>query len=744
MALFSKQIRLHLLGLVVLAGLGGLVARLWWVQIVKGETYVQKIRGGSTVTVRIPSVRGEIRDRNGVTLVGNRASYQLEFYLPEMVNGYRRAVGNKNVPLIPVQHKVRGGMLQDSKEVDVVRIVNDVVQERLGALGIRQDYNADRLQKHYRNNTQVPFTFVEDLKFAEMARLSERNLGLPGVNVSPRPVRQYLYGALASHVLGYVGAEDTDAEEAKRFNFYQADVIGKSNIELTMDKYLRGKPGVRVLKRDTKGVVEGEASFTPPTPGSNVYLTIDARIQMIVEQALRSVGRAAAVVVDPNNGNVLAMASVPSFDPNTFIPSISSADWNVLVKDETNPLINRAISSFAPGSTYKPVTGLAGQKRGMGNRSYNCNGGVQYGAKFMKCHIFGRGTHGTVGLADALKASCNSYFFQMANDAGIDVLESTGRLLGLGQRTGIELSNEASGQQPGREWLASRMKKARWSDGQTANTSIGQGYVEASPLQMALVTAALANGGTAYYPRLIEKVSDKDGNIEVQDPPRVRVNLLEQGWTAQQVEVVRRGMWKVVNEGGGTAPRARLKGVEVAGKTGTAEFFRNGIKDNHTWFISFAPYQAPRYAIAVIVQGAKSGGGVSAPIAARIMEECLALEQGAEVRLEPLKPAPGSFTFVNAIDFSKTVPAISTPVPADEDEEEADDADDSVQAARGREQDRERQRELGRAAPMVRADADSRGSAATRPNSTTTPGRDSAPAGPAASPPSTPPRPPRP
>ncbi len=716
MALFRKEIRIALLGLFVLLVGAGLLTRLWWVQVVRSDMYTQRIKGESNVTVRIPSVRGEIRDRTGVTLAGNRASYQLEFYLPEMVDGYRRTVGTKFMPTIPIQHTVRG-LRKDAKEVDVVRIVNDVVQNRLVQLGVQQDYNADKLQRHYRNNTQVPFTFIEDLKFAEMARLSERSLGLPGVSVSPRPVRQYPYGALAAHVLGYVGAEDTDAEEAKRFNFYQADVTGKSNIELTMDKYLRGKPGVRVLRRDVKGVVEGEASYTPPTPGSDVYLTIDARIQTIVEQALRAVGRGAAVVVDPTTGNILAMASVPSFDPNVFIPSIPTADWNALIKDDTNPLINRAISSYAPGSTYKPITALAGLKKGIGNRTYNCSGGVQYGDKFMKCHIFGRGVHGTLKLEDALKFSCNSFFFQYGNEAGIDQIESAAHLLGLGQRTGIELTNEASGQQPGRDWLVARTPRARWSDGQTANTSIGQGYVEATPLQMALVAATLANGGTCFYPRLIDKVADKDGNIEMQDPPRVRTNLLEEGWTAAQIEMVRKGMWKVVNDSGGTAQRARLKGVAVAGKTGTAEFYRNGVKDNHTWFISFAPYERPRYAIAVIVQGAKSGGGVSAPISARIMEECLALDDGADVKLAALAPAPGSFQFVSEVDFSKSTPAITRPgestTPESDEADDDDEEDNQAQAARGRERDSE-QRELRRAEPVLRPEADARGRVAVR------------------------------
>jgi penicillin-binding protein 2 len=410
------------------------------------------------------------------------------------------------------------------------------------------------------------------------------------------------------------------------------------------------------------------------------------------------------------------MASVPSFDPNTFIPSVSAKDWAALIKDDTNPLVNRAISSYAPGSTYKPITAFAGLRKGIGGRSYTCSGGVQYGDKFMKCHIFGKGTHGTIGLADAIKYSCNAFFFQYGNEAGIDQIETIGKLLGLGQKTGVELTSEATGTQPGRNWLAARTPRARWSDGQTANTSIGQGYVEATPLQMALIAATVANGGTCFYPRLIDKVTDRDGNIDLQDPPRVRTNLLEEGLTAQQIEVVRRGMWKVVNEAGGTAARARLKGVQVAGKTGTAEFYRNGEKDNHTWFLSFAPYEAPRFAIAVLVQGAKSGGGVSAPISAKIMEECLALEQGAEVKLAALAPAPGSFRFISQIDYSKADPVISMP-----DETATDDADgiqnpddERVVAQRGRERDREQQTEVRRAEPVIRADADARGQVPVR------------------------------
>ena len=223
----------------------------------------------------------------------------------------------------------------------------------------RQDYNAAQLQRHYRNDTEVPFSYIKDIDFSTMAKFSEHDVGLPGVDIAIKPVRSYVYGALAAHILGYVGApDDTNKEDAKRFTFYQEDVEGKSNIEKSMDEYLRGKPGIRYLRRNAKGVIDGVLREDPPKQGANVYLTIDARIQAIADEALRAVSRAGAVVIDPNNGDVLAMASVPSFDPNTFIPSIKAKDWTALQKDEGDPLVNRALSALPPGSTFKLITSL--------------------------------------------------------------------------------------------------------------------------------------------------------------------------------------------------------------------------------------------------------------------------------------------------------------------------------------------------------------------------------------------------
>jgi len=223
-----------------------------------------------------------------MTLVQNRASYEVDFYLPEMVKGYRERFGS---PPTSEYRAVISGMPKDMKEPDIIKIVNNGIVPRLNQLDLARDYNAGKLQKHFRNDTEVPFSYIKDIDFPTMAKFAEHDVGLPGVDLAIKPVRSYVYGALGSHILGYVGApDDIDKEEAKKFTFYQADVEGKSNIEKTADEYLRGKPGIRYLRRNAKGTIDGILREDPPQQGANVFLTIDARIQAITEEALRSVG----------------------------------------------------------------------------------------------------------------------------------------------------------------------------------------------------------------------------------------------------------------------------------------------------------------------------------------------------------------------------------------------------------------------------------------------------------------------
>lgn len=692
----SHEFRIAVLASLVLAGFLLLAGKLWYVQVARGEEYTSRIRNSSQVNVRLPAVRGEILDRNGMPLARNRASLAVEFYLPEMVRDYRLQHGE--VPMRTYRTTVRG-MMTEKSEPDIVKIVNETIMPRLAQLGLARDYNANQLRLHYRNNTEVPYTYIEDLDFETMARFAEHDVGLAGVDVTVRPVRRYVYGALGSHFLGYVGVpNDIDKEEAARFNFYQPDTEGKAQIELHLDADLKGTAGARIMQRNAKGQIEHEVGRQAPVQGNTVQLTIDARIQYIAEQALRAVGRAAVVVVDPRNGDILAMVSIPSYDPNNFIPAISAAGWNELTQDATDPLINRALSAYAPGSTYKIPIALAGLHAGLENRRFNCSGGVTYGNKTMACWIASKnGAHGTLDLESAIRVSCNAFFYQYGNAAGIDEIVAVGNMLGLGQKAALPLSGEASGILPGPEWMRVNRPRERWSSGQTANVSIGQGYVLTSPLQMAILTATVANGGTSYFPRLVDKIIAPDGTLVRQEPVKIRANLLDYGFTAEEIERVRRGMWDVVNRGGGTAAAARIKGHEVAGKTGTAQFWRGGIKDNHTWFLAFAPYEDPRYAVAVLVQGAQSGGGVAAPIASKILSDIFKMEEGETVDVAALAPAKGSFQFVSSVDFGRAVPAALADAP-----------ESDVAASEGP--------PAGTAPPTVRPAADAEGTVQKKPN----------------------------
>jgi penicillin-binding protein 2 len=428
------------------------------------------------------------------------------------------------------------------------------------------------------------------------------------------------------------------------------------------------------MRRNAKGQIDGVLREVPPTAGANVNLTIDARIQMIAEEALRAVGRGAAVVVDPNNGNILAMASVPSFDPNAFIPSIKAKDWEALRKDEANPMVNRAVSGFPPGSTFKLVTSLAGLRKGLAAKTFNCGGGVSYGDHFFHCWIGEKGgSHGTIGISDAIKVSCNSFFYQFGNAAGIDAIDETGDSLGLGKTSGIEITSESPGVLPGPEWMRIHYPRERWSQAYTANVSIGQGYDLVTPLQLAMVYATVANRGISYYPKLVQSVTsmvdgkpilNEKGDPVVSPEPKVRHDL-RFDFPPQQIELVRRGLWKVVNEDGGTGGKARLPGVQVAGKTGTAQAMTEGKNDTTAWFVCFAPYDNPKYTIAVMVQGGEHGGHggpVAAPIATRILERALAMDQGTfSPQLAWLAPARKSnpFQSIPAVEFKDSSPKLA-------------------------------------------------------------------------------------
>ncbi|MFM2176728.1 MAG: hypothetical protein RL015_826 [Verrucomicrobiota bacterium] len=716
------RFRLYLLTLALLCGFGVLVYRLWWLQIEHHQEFVNKVPEAKRERARIPGVRGEIKDRNGIVLATNKATFEVRVNLREVFEEYARQcqVKKVSVPTIKVEFRDRG-IIRQKDEPDIVTMFKELIEARLAEMGLNVAFNAEQdLRVHYRSfGGVIPWVYRDNLTFKEFSRFAEHNLSLPGVTVAERGSRVYPLGAMACHILGYVRLPDdqrASEEDRKGWDYYVPDDYGGAGVEKSFDKYLRGRPGVKTMQKNERGRIVGEVSgsYEAPRKGNDVYLTLDSRIQYIAEKALRdgNIGRGSVVVVDPQTGDVLAMASVPNYDPNRFIPSIRQADWDELLGNRTVPLLNRAIRGFVPGSTYKVPIALAGCMAHVQSQRFNCSGSVTYGTNAMQCWIQRQsgGSHGSLGLSDALMRSCNCFFYQYGNAAGIDNITKAGKLLGLGEKTGIELDEEDTGILPNPQWLRLRNSVERWSSGYTANTSIGQGMVLASPLQMASVTGAVASG-IAYKPHLLYQVKDGEELIETHKP-EVRADLSKY-FDIKDLELVRKGMWKVVNDTGGTAKAARITGVEVAGKTGTAQNWRRderGVKleDNHTLFISFAPYVNAQFAVCILVQGGKSGGGCAAPVAQRVLEQALALQNGYDPKVQPLAEVRGNFNKIEAVSYADNpLPALAA----------ADEDGDTGTSAPERESTDTAPRP--RVAPNIRKQADSAGSQTNPPKAST-------------------------
>ncbi|MBP7950260.1 MAG: penicillin-binding protein 2 [Verrucomicrobiales bacterium] len=675
--IFAYRLRLLLIGSVIIGGFSALLFRLWFLQIEKQEDYVKKLPGTRKVYHRITGARGRILDCNGVELARNKTTLQVGLDLGAIVQ-YYRDTHKGTVPMYEWDPR-------KDKEPDIAKIVQEIVIEPLRNLDLAKSYNEEHLRRHYRTNKgEIPYVYDEDVSWERFAQFAEHNHNLPGVTISQRFLREYPFGAMAGHLMGYVklfSPDDMPEEDKKKgYKFYEGDDKGVQALEKTLDAHLRGKPGFRTLLINEHGRLERELAeeFQPPHRGDDVYLTIDARLQYIAEMALREggVGRGAIVIMEPNTGEVKAMAAVPSYDPNRFIPAINKPDFAHYNEDETAPLLNRAIQGFAPGSTFKVLVALAGFfNPGHMRNGYNCDNYVTYGNRPFPCWTVQKsmGGHGWLDLSGGIKNSCNCFFYQYGNDAGIDNIIKIGKMIGLGIPTGIELEGESPGLIPGPNYYQIN-SLGRWGSAQTANVSIGQGEVLASPLQMACVAATVANGKTAFIPTLVHHRVDYQ-KATTKFIPKVRTDLTKEGIKSAQLEMVRKGMWRVVNEPGGTGKNfksdieAIAKQGGGAGKTGTAQNKRGkGIKDNHTWFICFAPYDRPKYAICVLVQNGHAGGATAAPVARRVMEQAISVETGG-YRVDPnaigrMPEATGHFNFIESPKF----PGVNLPeTPTDED-----------------------------------------------------------------------------
>lgn len=662
------RFRLAFISLLVLAAGVVLLQRLYVVQLSEGEMHTASLRSQTITTISLSPARGSILDRNGLALAENKASIDIDIYLRELVGHYAR--NQKGV--LPTTNVTRGS--RTTKRIDIAKIVKDSTSPITQALGLKE-LDEKELIDHYDQHPQIPYHLANNLDFAVLSQFAEHSAEIPGIQETARPVRNYNYGALAAQILGYTGMVENVQEDV-----FVPESVGKEGIERTFDSYLQGTPGSRLLRKNNLGYILGVEAETPPVIGNSVYLTIDARIQYIAEQAMRNhgIGRGGVVVMDPNTGDVLAMVSIPSFDPNDFVPAVSASTWSALTQDPTKPLLNRTITAGYPtGSTFKPITAIAALTNPAAkftpNTVINSPSAIYWANRWWKDWTGNTAGEGNITLKTALEWSTNTFFYQLGVRAGIDSMEKTAKEMGLGARVleyepgKVFLPGEIPGVIPGKDyfnklgdpkvaaWKAKRAANPkdrtpppiieRWSDGHTMNTSIGQGFVSATPIQMATMTSAIANGGTVHLPRMVAAVTRSNGNGQelVQEFPVRTLDKLD--IKPEYMEAVRQGMLAVVESG--TARKAQVEGVKVAGKTGTAQFMgRIGgrtMKDLRTWFIGFAPYDKPRYAIAMVIEGGVAGGRTNAPVVSEILTGIFSLEKGTPLEMAYMAPAQGHF-----------------------------------------------------------------------------------------------------
>lgn len=502
------------------------------------------------------------------------------------------------------------------------RAASNLVYDLSQALQEPITLEATAFHRHYENTLALPMPVVYNLSPRQLARFEEFPTVAIGVDLEILPNRSYPWSSTAAHILGYLTRDTRSTIGEDAFvNYRLPDYSGSVGIEGAFDRHLRGRGGVKSVLVNSLGYRQSENTWTPAEPGKNVVLTIDLEIQRTAEEALLSVGtdpKGAVVVLDPQNGDILAMVSLPSFDPNKFIPRISQPDYNMLMDENRRPLVNRATQeNYHPGSIFKIVTGLACLEAGLNPKQVIYNPGYIFVGRRSWNDLAPAGEY---DFRRAFAKSSNTYFITNGITYGPDKIVRLGQKLHLGEATGIPTSQEVGGNFPSLQEV-----KRQWYDGDTANLSIGQGKVDMTPLQVAVLVAAVANGGKVFQPRLVMRIEpqDPDSTEETIQFPggKVRDDL---GVRPSNLEIVRQAMLADVEDPEGTGKGAAVPGFRVAGKTGTAEVKRihEGavVKDQTTWFASFGPFEQPRYVVVVMVEGGVWGGTTCAPVARKIYE----------------------------------------------------------------------------------------------------------------------------
>ncbi len=591
-------------GLIVVAVFGALGARLYSLQVGEAERWSSLSENNRIRLQRIPPTRGLILDARGTPLVDNRPAY--------------------DVVIVP----------EDTK--DLATTLN-----RASTLLDLPPTNTENLKKAARKRPAYEgLTVYRDVGWETVVALETRQLELPGVSLEVGPLRTYPFGDFASHLLGYVGeVSGSDLESGSGYRM--GDLIGKFGAERAWESYLRGVAGGQQIEVDSLGRRLRVLSRAAETRGNSLVLTIDRRLQQFAEQLLE--GKEGAIVaLRPDTGEVLAMASQPSFDPNPFARGIRQDEWKALTSAKYDPLSNRALQGqYPPGSTFKIVTAAAALEEGIVtpfSRLY-CGGSYRFGKRRYRC--WKRGGHGSVNLHDALVHSCDVYFYQVGKQLGVDTIAEYAHRFGLGKPTGIALTNEKPGLIPTSAWKKRRFNEP-WYSGETLSVAIGQGYVLTTPLQMANVVAMVANGGKLLRPQYVGRVESPHGEVVEQLEPDV---LGDAGLRRSTLHQIREALRDVVNSRRGTGQRSKLPTIDVGGKTGTAQVFKMGRKAvktehmarhlrDHAWFVAFAPVDEPEIAISIVIEHAgKGGGATAAPLARDLADFYFALTRGRDYQL---------------------------------------------------------------------------------------------------------------
>jgi len=553
-------------------------------------------KGARTYLLGVAAPRGQITDRAGAPLAQTRVSYNLGIAFPTPLNFSEQQVKTFAERQILLARSLTGRAIS--------------IQE-------------DTLLKHYKNRGVLPLVIAQDIKQFEVEKIQQQKSD--ALILQPVYLRWYPQGDLAGHIIGYAGRAGKMADKPIENNdLLWPDSEGREGLEQMFDDQLKGKVGQLNLSFDPTGRKASEQVVLPPQPGSNVVTTLDLNLQRLCEESLaKGCKRGAMVVVDPNYGDILAMASWPPINPNWFVPNISQADFDALRNDPNNPLIPRSFrSAYPPGSTFKVFVGLAAMQGGKIDPAdeFPCPAAMEIGN--LTFRNWKKENAGDLNFVDALTQSCNPYFYQVGLRIGARPIYETAQHLGLGIRTGIPLASETNGRIPTDDYML-KVYKRKFMPGDIANLSIGQGDTLISPLQMAQAMAAIGNGGTLLQMRLVQQIQGIDGQIVTAYDPRARGSV---PIDKKVMAALRKGLINVVNSGAGTAGRASLDNTIVAGKTGTAQWGPKNNERTAAWFAGFVPAEKPKYAFAVVYEGEAGndevhGGTFAAPIAGRVFKE---------------------------------------------------------------------------------------------------------------------------